>query len=217
MPTANRGAFIPLAIACFLAQDYAERELIILDDGTEPISHLIPHDERITYSRLEPKASTGRKRNICCEMAKGEVIAHWDDDDWSAPTRISEQVARLQESGKAMTGFYSMLFHDIAAGRAYKYVHAPNYALGTSQCYLKSWWSEHKFPDKVTGEDSAFCMQAHIDHQLMSVDAGKVMVATIHDGCSSPRAVNTTSFPPVDLSALPEEFLHAIQHHLQPQ
>lgn len=217
MPTANRRAFVPLAIACFLAQDYAERELVVLDDGEEDIRSLIPADTRVIYKRVSPRRSTGAKRNMCCEMSQGEVIVHWDDDDWSAPTRISEQVARLQESGKAMTGFYSMLFHDIANGRAYKYVHAPNYALGTSQCYLKSWWSEHKFPDKVTGEDSAFCMQAHIDHQLMSVDAGKVMVATIHDGCSSPRAVNTTNFPPVDLSALPEEFLHAIQHHLQPQ
>jgi glycosyltransferase involved in cell wall biosynthesis len=35
MPTADRQPFIAQAIRCFLAQDYAEKELVILDDGTD--------------------------------------------------------------------------------------------------------------------------------------------------------------------------------------
>ena len=34
MPTYNRREFVPLAIRYFLRQDYANKELIIIDDGT---------------------------------------------------------------------------------------------------------------------------------------------------------------------------------------
>lgn len=38
MPTANRRHFVPEAIRLFLAQDYAEKELIILDDGEHSVA-----------------------------------------------------------------------------------------------------------------------------------------------------------------------------------
>jgi hypothetical protein len=34
---------------------------------------------------------------------------HWDDDDYSAPERISVQVERLRVSGKPLTGFHTRL------------------------------------------------------------------------------------------------------------
>ena len=34
MPTANRRQWVPRAIALFLAQDYPDCELLIVDDGT---------------------------------------------------------------------------------------------------------------------------------------------------------------------------------------
>ena len=40
MPTADRRRFVPQAIRNFLAQDYAERELVILDDGADSIADL---------------------------------------------------------------------------------------------------------------------------------------------------------------------------------
>ena len=38
MPTANRARFVPQAIACFLAQDFTGRELVVLDgwDARDP-------------------------------------------------------------------------------------------------------------------------------------------------------------------------------------
>ena len=32
-------------------------------------------------------------------MARGQIIAHWDDDDWSAPWRLGYQVAALERMG----------------------------------------------------------------------------------------------------------------------
>ena len=51
MPTYNRRPFVPHAIEYFLRQDYENKELIVVDDGTDSISDLIPHDDRIRYIR----------------------------------------------------------------------------------------------------------------------------------------------------------------------
>jgi len=92
---ADRRVFIPHAIHYFLRQDYANRELIVLDDGTDPVSDLIPDDPRIRYIRMQERRTVGAKHNLGCELARGEIIAHWDDDDWFAEWRLSYQVSEL--------------------------------------------------------------------------------------------------------------------------
>jgi len=42
MPTADRRVFVPQAIRYFLRQHYPNRELIIIDDGVDPVADLIP-------------------------------------------------------------------------------------------------------------------------------------------------------------------------------
>ena len=49
MPTANRRQFVPEAIRYFLAQDYPNKELIVIDDGATTVGDLMPDDERIRY------------------------------------------------------------------------------------------------------------------------------------------------------------------------
>jgi glycosyltransferase involved in cell wall biosynthesis len=112
MPTWNRRQFIRAAIQSFLDQTYEPRELVIVDDGDDRIEDLIPDDPRIRYLGLDGthKLSTGYKRNVCCEAAKGEIICHFDDDDASMPTRIADQVERLQKTGKPITGYSSLFF-----------------------------------------------------------------------------------------------------------
>jgi len=87
MPTRNRRLFVVQAVAQFLAQDYGDRELIVVDDGEDAVADLLPADSRIRPLRLDRRATIGAKRNIACEAAAGEVIAHWDDDDWMADWR----------------------------------------------------------------------------------------------------------------------------------
>ena len=95
MATHDRRRFVPQGIQCFLDQNYRHRELIIVDDGSEPIEDLVPRDPRIHYLRLSSRRSTGTKRNLGCELATGEYLMCWDDDDWFGPNRISCQVAPM--------------------------------------------------------------------------------------------------------------------------
>src|SRR4051794_32898895 len=93
--TADRRQFLPGAIRQFLRQDYERRELIVLDDGQIPAEDLVPADEQIRYIRIPSRLTVGAKRNWGCREARGELIAHWDDDDWMAAWRLRYQVEEL--------------------------------------------------------------------------------------------------------------------------
>jgi hypothetical protein len=59
MPTADRRAFVAQAIQYFLAQDYAAKELVIVDDGADPVANLVPANTLIRYFRLPQKQTVG--------------------------------------------------------------------------------------------------------------------------------------------------------------
>jgi glycosyltransferase involved in cell wall biosynthesis len=95
MPTRNRRRFVAQSVWYFLRQDYEARELVVVDDGEDRIDDLLPEDGRIRYVHIGGRRPLGEKRNIACEQARGDLIAHWDDDDWNAPNRLSAQIAAL--------------------------------------------------------------------------------------------------------------------------
>jgi hypothetical protein len=145
---------------------------------------------------IEDGRTIGEKRNFGSGLAHdGDLIASWDDDDWSDVGRLGDQVARLQKSGKAVTGYHSMLFTDGVGW--WRYRGSADYALGTSLCYTKAWWDGHRFPPKQVFEDGDFVRAANIAGQLVSVDAGLNMVATIHNGNTSPRQLWMDSYTKV--------------------
>lgn len=52
MPTANRRRFVPAAIRMFLAQDYEDKELLIVDDGSDTVSDLVIARSRSTSNAV---------------------------------------------------------------------------------------------------------------------------------------------------------------------
>lgn len=158
---------------------------MILADGIDVLDLVPNDDERIRLIHLSTSPEIGAKRNFGCERAAGQIIAHWDDDDYSAPGRVEDQVGRLLESGKAVTGYHSMRFTD--GIRWWLYSGSKYYALGTSLCYWRWWWQQNKFQSLHVGEDNQFVASAHSSGELATAEAGTLMHATIHDGNTSPR------------------------------
>jgi predicted O-methyltransferase YrrM len=160
MPTADRRAFVPQAIEYFLRQDYPHRELIVLDDGSDPVADLIPLDSRIRYIRTEGRRTLGAKHNAGCELAAGDLIAHWDDDDWMADWRLSYQVQEVMaRPAPALTGLSHIYFYDPYSERAWQYIYPPEHrpwVYGASLCYRKEFWQSHRFPDMNEGVDTVF-------------------------------------------------------------
>jgi glycosyltransferase involved in cell wall biosynthesis len=162
---------------------------LIIADG-EDVRDLVPDDERIRLIHLAETRSIGEKRNFGCERANGEIICHWDDDDWSGPARIDTQCSHLfsadqSRTSKTVAGFHSLRFTD--GERWWQYIGTKNYALGTSLCYRKDWWAKHPFRQIQVAEDNHFVAEAHASRQLVTADAGDLMYATIHPGNTSPR------------------------------
>jgi len=163
MPTANREKFIPLAIHNFMVQDYRNKELIIADDGKQSVISLIPDEPTIKYHYANPIGTIGKKRNYACERTTGTIIMHWDDDDWYAPDWISSQVEFLLESGADMCGvehvhFYSPVTDTFWLGTAKNRNngYTTQWLSGATLAYWRSFWEQHPFEDKNTGEDDGF-------------------------------------------------------------
>lgn len=188
MPTADRREFVPQAIRNFLAQDYEPRELIVLDDGRDSVADLIPSHGSIRYLRLDRKSTLGAKRNMACELARGEVIAHWDDDDWMAPNWLSSQVKALLGQGADICGLDKVFFYAPDARRAWQYVYDGRtpWVCGGTLCYLREFWRSAPFADIDVGEDNAFVWSVR-DKRIATNPDQHLYVARVHDRNTSPK------------------------------
>lgn len=189
MPTADRRRFVPAAIRNFQAQDYPNRELIILDDGHDSIADLVPQDERIRYIRKTPKQALGSKRNECIRACRGDLIMHWDDDDWSAPHRITYQAEALLREKAELCGLRQMLFHDVKSGETWLYQYPKHQRLwlaGGSLLYTRDFWQRSPFPNLQVGEDTRFVWSQR-DPRLVVLPDYQFYVAMIHTANTSPK------------------------------
>ena len=109
MPTYGRPDYVAESVAMFLAQDYPNKELIVLNDCAGQVFTGEFPDVRLIN---EPSRSRtiGEKRNRCVSMASGEVVAVWDDDDVYLPWRLSFTISEMQKFA-ALIGIQYEIIH----------------------------------------------------------------------------------------------------------
>lgn len=160
MPTANRSKFIPHAIDYFLQQDYPNAELVIIDDGLTPVVEEVPNHPKIHYYYYpQPIGTIGIKRNTAIEKSDGDIIMHWDDDDWYAPDWISRQVQAQLTSNADITGLNRVIFFSPITDQRFMYEDTDDdkpWLCGATMAYKKSFWEKHKFVNLQVGEDYDF-------------------------------------------------------------
>jgi hypothetical protein len=190
MPTSGRPDFVVRAIEYFLRQRYEPRELIIVDDDDQNVADLVPFDRRIQYGRVRGGTLTvGAKRNLACEQARGDLICHWDDDDWYAPWRLAYQVQALQDQPEvSICGLSDLLFYDTEVNCAWRYTWpgADSWVYGATLCYRKAFWREALFADVSEGEDTLF-VRAAPRHSVLSLELSTFYVGLIHSRNTSPK------------------------------
>lgn len=195
MPTLDRRQFVPRAIDYFLRQDYPNRELVVIDDGSDPVEDLMPDDPRIRYIRLGGRRTIGAKRNIGCEQAAGGVLTHWDDDDWVAPWRLRYQVEQLAALDAEIVGLDTLLYFDPATDTGWRYrylgghrswVHDPTF------CYRREVWESARFPDANYGLDVRY-LAGHTMRVRALADPG-FYVGILHQGNTSPKRTTGRSW-----------------------
>lgn len=188
MPTANRRRFVPQAIRYFLRQDYPNKELVIVDDGADSVSDLVPADPQVRYVRLTGRRTLGAKRNASVEECRGDLILHWDDDDWMASWRIRYQLDALLAEGAEVCGLRRMLFYDLTAGGAWLYDYGAHqsrpWLAGGSLLYTRSFWRRAPFADIQVASDTRFVWNQNLEHAVV-LPNHEFYMAMIHAGNTS--------------------------------
>jgi len=201
MPTADRRRFVPVAIRLFFQQDYEDKELIIVDDGSDRVADIVPEDSRITYIGLAQRTKLGVKRNLACEAARGDVIVHWDDDDWSAPWRLRYQADALENDRLDICGLARVFFLNGGTNEAWEYVQPARsvpWICGSTLCYRKSFWRSHPFPNVHLGEDTRFVFSAR-GARIGALENNRFFVARIHTSNSHPKRPRDARWNPVSV------------------
>jgi hypothetical protein len=133
------------------------------------------------------------------------LIAHFDDDDWSHPDRLSFQVGALLAEGAEFCGISQVLFFEISTGlvwlnRTPALLHPSLYQclpLGATYLYRRSYWSSSPFPDVVIDEDMAFTSAEGRQDRSILVSDCRLYVAMIHNSNTSRyiKEKNSTYWP----------------------
>lgn len=156
-PTRDRRAFLPNLLRVVRAQDWpADRwELIVVDDGTDKVADVFENEPGpIRYEALDVRVPLGTKRNRLVELAQGDILINFDDDDHSPPDRIARSVALLDATGADVVGKSEMAFYDVASDRVHVYPKiGDRHATAGSMAFRRAWWDKHRFaPDPHTEE-----------------------------------------------------------------
>lgn len=96
-PTINRADRHSKLYSVFAHQTYEDKELYVLDDSREASPFFSSlKDPRVHYTHDPSVIPLGVKRNILVNQAQGTLIAHFDDDDYYAPTYLETMVSLLK-------------------------------------------------------------------------------------------------------------------------
>lgn len=102
-PTYQRPDFLRKVVSYYCAQTFrGGTEMIIVDDSPEAVDFLdeeLCREHRIRYYHMSNKRMTlGEKLNLMTQLARGEIIVEFDDDDYYAPRYIERMVEFLGDA-----------------------------------------------------------------------------------------------------------------------
>jgi glycosyltransferase involved in cell wall biosynthesis len=189
-PTFGREPFLRLAHRTIAAQTHTDWEWLVLDDSPTPSSYMLGvTDPRVRYRHGAERMKVGRKRNELASEASGTVIAHFDDDDYYAPTYLARMLKRLGD-GSDFVKLSGWFVYDVPygalgywdtnrkTGRHYmwsppqppqkldipagtKWIENVHMGFGFSYVYRTEVWRRHAFEDEAHGwEDELFAVAA---------------------------------------------------------
>src|SRR5512133_2429317 len=126
IPTYNYGHFLGAAIESVLDQDFAEFELVVVDnasdDDTTPVVERY-RDPRLRFHRNDRNVGLFGNFARCLELSTGELVKFLAADDWLHPAYLREAVALIRRHPSAAIVSCPGFFVD---------AHGVPYAVGTA-------------------------------------------------------------------------------------
>jgi len=110
IPAYNRADYLPLAVGSALAQEGAEVEVVVVDDGsTDGTAAVVERHQGVWGGRVryvwQENAERCVARNNGLRHARGEFVAFLDSDDLLRPHHVRECVAALREDEGAAAAY----------------------------------------------------------------------------------------------------------------
>jgi len=96
--TYNRRTFLRAAVLSILVQDYKDKEVIVVDDGSTDDSRKELEGLPVQYV-WKKNGGISSARNKGIEVARGDYIAFLDVDDLWKKKKLSTQMAMMSEEG----------------------------------------------------------------------------------------------------------------------
>jgi glycosyltransferase involved in cell wall biosynthesis len=101
IPVWNGEKYVEQAIASVLQQDYDNKEVIVVNDGsTDGTEKIIQRFGKQISSLPQENRGLGASRNAAIQIATGSYLAFLDHDDLWTPSKLTEQMAALLASGQ---------------------------------------------------------------------------------------------------------------------
>lgn len=206
-PTWDRRAFLPYLLYLFQYQDYPadKRELVILDDSAESNEDLMAmmvdsHVDNVRYIHSPERLDLGKKRNMLNDLAKGEYIVCFDDDDYYPPNKISVQVAEMQRNNALFSGSDTIYIWYSHLDKIYRtHAFGPQHALnGTFACH-RNFLKNHRYEDDaVLAEEQAFLN--NFTSPVLQIDPKQAILCISHSSNTYDKDFVLGSSQPTDLT-----------------
>ena len=177
--TCNRPKYAAQAVRQISAQDYRPLEILVVDDGSTAVEPLLRqehpglvslqpgrarseaavHDFSVRLLTLPHRMTIGEKRTKAARAARGEIILHWDDDDFHEPRRVSAQVSPILAGEADLT---ALQLKHVVLMPGFRVLFAPATLgiLWSSLAYRATIAREHGFANVSLGEDYEFADRA---------------------------------------------------------
>jgi glycosyltransferase involved in cell wall biosynthesis len=125
IPTYNYGHFLGAAIESVLDQDFAEFELVVVDNASDDDTTAVVEryrDPRLRFHRNDRNVGLFGNFARCLELSTGELVKFLAADDWLHPAYLREAVALMRRHPSAAIVSCPGFFVD---------AHGAPYAVGT--------------------------------------------------------------------------------------
>lgn len=211
--TRHRVPLLRRAVACFQAQTYARRELVLLyesDDAATRDFAACLHDPAVRAVEVPavPKQPLGTLRNLALDAARGECIAQWDDDDWHSPARLQAQVQALLAHRRPGCVLYRWLLYDAVGRRAYVSGQRP-----WEGSLLARRDEVPRYPALKRLEDTPVVESMFMQNMLVCLDQPELYVYTFHGANTWDEAHWREQVLPY-ATPVPVEVLRQVEHVL---
>ena len=198
LTTRDRPRFLSIALRCYAEQTYSNRELIVVDDGTEfPVDELTLRELGGRLVRMPSGSSIGAKLNAGIEVARGPLCQKMDDDDWYHPRFLETFINRRLEAmydvcAPTMTFLMPFLFFELNTWEIRRSIdfNVP----GATLMFDRDDWQERPFRNLPQDEDVWYYRDhREMGRQITPVNDVELFLAIRHRGVSGDRGHTWTS------------------------